>query len=256
MEHLFDSLNLPPLSEMVPGGNSLAFQARKGAEHDPPQPKADQQTPTSFFLANELDVERSISRESEANSTFGVRSLQDTGDDFGGIVSRTDPDGRNEAASRDSENTRRRSTLRPYSLQQDPPSLVFAASSPPRTADPSPQKPSRRSSPPSASESLTSLSQASHDLGSSLPSSPKSISNRSTRPSDEDSLGDGSQAILSSEDEAEAEAPPETSDSVPQLIMPSIKMPSRRPFTARGKDIGRLKILIAGDSGRPIHTAT
>ncbi|KAK6536950.1 hypothetical protein TWF281_001157 [Arthrobotrys megalospora] len=34
-----------------------------------------------------------------------------------------------------------------------------------------------------------------------------------------------------------------------QFIMPTIKMPSRRPFTARGKDIGRLKILVAGDSG-------
>ncbi|KAF3937206.1 Septin-4 [Dactylella cylindrospora] len=34
-----------------------------------------------------------------------------------------------------------------------------------------------------------------------------------------------------------------------QFIMPTIKMPSRRPFTTRGKDVGRLKILVAGDSG-------
>ncbi|RVD87734.1 uncharacterized protein DFL_001946 [Arthrobotrys flagrans] len=34
-----------------------------------------------------------------------------------------------------------------------------------------------------------------------------------------------------------------------QFIMPTIKMPSRRPFTSRGKEIGRLKILVAGDSG-------
>ncbi|KAK6355249.1 hypothetical protein TWF696_004364 [Orbilia brochopaga] len=34
-----------------------------------------------------------------------------------------------------------------------------------------------------------------------------------------------------------------------QFIMPTIKMPSRRPFTTRGKDLGRLKILVAGDSG-------
>lgn len=40
------------------------------------------------------------------------------------------------------------------------------------------------------------------------------------------------------------------SDSAPQLVMPSIKMPSRRPFTDEGKRIGRLKVLIAGDSGR------
>ncbi|KAB5570115.1 Septin-domain-containing protein [Coniochaeta sp. 2T2.1] len=39
------------------------------------------------------------------------------------------------------------------------------------------------------------------------------------------------------------------SGSAPQLIMPSIKMPSRRPFTETGKAMGRLKVLIAGDSG-------
>ncbi|KAA8895656.1 Septin-domain-containing protein [Sphaerosporella brunnea] len=35
----------------------------------------------------------------------------------------------------------------------------------------------------------------------------------------------------------------------PQLIMPQIVIPSRRPFTEKGKRIGRLKMLIAGDSG-------
>ncbi|KAK8058954.1 hypothetical protein PG994_009402 [Apiospora phragmitis] len=35
----------------------------------------------------------------------------------------------------------------------------------------------------------------------------------------------------------------------PQLVMPSIQMPSRRPFTEIGKSIGRLKVLVAGDSG-------
>ncbi|KAK4123647.1 hypothetical protein N657DRAFT_690358 [Parathielavia appendiculata] len=39
------------------------------------------------------------------------------------------------------------------------------------------------------------------------------------------------------------------SGSAPQLIMPSIKMPSRRPFTDVGKRMGRLKVLVAGDSG-------
>ncbi|KAI1820992.1 hypothetical protein F4861DRAFT_520834 [Xylaria intraflava] len=39
------------------------------------------------------------------------------------------------------------------------------------------------------------------------------------------------------------------SGSAPQLVMPSIKMPSRRPFTERGKNLGRLKLLLAGDSG-------
>ncbi|KAL8356508.1 hypothetical protein RB601_001688 [Gaeumannomyces tritici] len=41
----------------------------------------------------------------------------------------------------------------------------------------------------------------------------------------------------------------EDNGSSPQLVMPSIKMPSRRPFSPEGKAIGRLKILIAGESG-------
>jgi hypothetical protein len=40
--------------------------------------------------------------------------------------------------------------------------------------------------------------------------------------------------------------------SASQLVMPSIKMPSRRPFTEKGRNIGRLKVLIAGDSGEPL----
>lgn len=56
-----------------------------------------------------------------------------------------------------------------------------------------------------------------------------------------------SQAIASSGDEERDELV--ESGSAPQLVMPSIKMPSRRPFTERGKNMGRLKVLIAGDSG-------
>lgn len=39
------------------------------------------------------------------------------------------------------------------------------------------------------------------------------------------------------------------SGSAPQLVMPSIKMPSRRPFTETGKSLDRLRIMIAGRSG-------
>lgn len=64
----------------------------------------------------------------------------------------------------------------------------------------------------------------------------------------------GSQAVASSEeDDVEPQSQSSMQDSAPQLIMPSIKMPSRRPFTERGKALGRLKVLIAGDSGMPIQ---
>ncbi|ERF72223.1 hypothetical protein EPUS_02110 [Endocarpon pusillum Z07020] len=87
---------------------------------------------------------------------------------------------------------------------------------------------------------------------SSLPSSPKSTSTRSLRPSEVGSTAEetGSQAILSSGDEElEPEPSSQSAEGAPQLIMPSIKIPSRRPFTERGKRIGNFKILIAGGKG-------
>lgn len=60
-----------------------------------------------------------------------------------------------------------------------------------------------------------------------------------------------SQALSMSVDlEPEMPASMMDSGSAPQLIMPSIKMPSRRPFTEEGKRMGRLKVLVAGDSGK------
>lgn len=59
-------------------------------------------------------------------------------------------------------------------------------------------------------------------------------------------------AIGSDEDDQNAERLPADmadSGSAPQLVMPSIKMPSRRPFTETGKSLGRLRVLIAGKSG-------
>jgi septin family protein len=74
-------------------------------------------------------------------------------------------------------------------------------------------------------------------------------------------MKDGDCAVEDDEDEtpggeagteppgAESSSSMMDSGSAPQLIMPSIKMPSRRPFTEDGKRMGRLKVLIAGDSG-------
>ena len=80
----------------------------------------------------------------------------------------------------------------------------------------------------------------------------------SRRNSDAGSFMDdiASQAIISSGDE-DHDIGSELIDSgsAPQLVMPSIRMPSRRPFTERGKNMGRLKVLIAGDSGE-LHQAT
>ncbi|KAK4156053.1 hypothetical protein C8A00DRAFT_41430 [Chaetomidium leptoderma] len=78
-------------------------------------------------------------------------------------------------------------------------------------------------------------------------------------PSCPPSMRGGDMAVEDDEDEDEEEGQDGPGDasgssmmdsgSAPQLIMPSIKMPSRRPFTDEGKRMGRLKVLVAGDSG-------
>lgn len=198
-----------------------------------------------------------------SDSTYGVRSLQDSmyeappsdlslrhegENDDGGFVDDDEMNG-----------GRRRSTLKPTQLSRKILSEGVEQTSQMDTADSSPLRPGQqRSPPPSMSHSLTSLSLDSQAPLSSVPSSPKSTSNRSYRHSDEDSMDEGgSQAIISSEDDdVEPSREIEIEDSAPQLIMPSIKMPSRRPFTERGKNMGRLKMLIAGDSGAEHTTYT
>ncbi|KAL6715615.1 hypothetical protein ACLMJK_006576 [Lecanora helva] len=207
-------------------------------------------TPTSFRLTRDEDLESSSppsKPSSGSDSTFGVHSLPDTICDSQSSEKHEEQD----SGSKD-ETTyggRRRSTLRPM------PHLCTRESSPEsseeKAAVTDESSPSHHieqgPSLPSMSHSMTSLSLDSQAPLSSLPSTPKSTSNQSLRPSDEESMDEGaSQAIASSEDEVE---PQEVHDSAPQLIMPSIKMPSRRPFTEQGKAMGRFKVLIAGDSG-------
>lgn len=90
---------------------------------------------------------------------------------------------------------------------------------------------------------------------SALPGTPRSVSLRSFRLSDEEAaMSDAaSQAIASSEDEADDaehdDKEGKHEEATPQLVMPSITMPSRRPFTNRGKSLGKLKIMVAGRAG-------
>ena len=100
----------------------------------------------------------------------------------------------------------------------------------------------------------TSISRPFTPLSLGSPAPPSLIGSPSSRRHSEDGLysddDNASQAIMSSGDE-ERETALELMDSgsAPQLVMPSIKMPSRRPFTEKGKALGRFKVLVAGDSG-------
>lgn len=123
------------------------------------------------------------------------------------------------------------------------------------------------------SESATSLSHSFTPLrlspgpDSNLASTPCSDSVRSLRLSDEEGsvLDDNSSQAVHSSSEGEEEedgdeggklleaddarAGANPSNNVPQLVMPSIAMPTRRPFTERGKRMGKLKVLVAGPAG-------
>ena len=218
--------------------------------------------PTSFCMASEDELESSSLRASRpgSDSTFGVRSLQETIYEASSLTTTQDND---EDEDEDEDeglgngyDGRRRSTLRtrPKSPTRDS-SRGSIDQATINTGDSSPYNPSQADhSAPSMSQSFASLS--SQAPLSSMPSSPKSFSNHSFRPSDDDSMDEGgSQAIVSSEDDdVEPQSQSSIQDSSPQLIMPSIKMPSRRPFTDRGKSLGRLKVLIAGDTGMRIRT--
>jgi hypothetical protein len=190
--------------------------------------------PTTFFLARGADSLRSspdTDRRSES-SADASGSLQESLEEAGRRSKQITPRSQ-EPQHRPS--SRRRSTIKPSSAER-----LHRRSS---AVEPDPPPETDRASTPSPLPS--------HNV--SLPSSPKSISSRSLQKSDEDMNSDdaGSQAIASSEEEEEP-APPAIQDSQPELIMPSIKMPSRRPFTPRGKRLGRFKILVAGQKGETV----
>jgi hypothetical protein len=226
------------------GGSAVGPPPRKQSFTETNNNATSSNTPTTFFMASErmLDsTQTPIASISESN--FGVRSF---GEDH---VAEADSE-REEANS-----SRRRSTIKqtkPITREASMDSLglgSFAGS-----GDSSPTRLQQKlSTTEPISHPLTPLSFASPSLDLSEPSSPKSMSLRSFQHSDDDFLDDrSSQAVVSdSEDEGILDPMPQDSVTTPQFIMPSIMMPSRRPFTARGQELGKLKVLLAGASGMP-----
>ena len=104
------------------------------------------------------------------------------------------------------------------------------------------------------SQPLTPLKMSPQPVSATLPSTPRSGSPKSFRLSDEEaSLASetGSQAVQSAsgEEEEEEDDGVSKSEAMPQLVMPSIAMPTRRPFTEKGRRMGRLKVMVVGPRG-------
>lgn len=197
-------------------------------------------TPVSFFLARgqyfELEDEQPSPHRQRSPS---VQTLQDTIDEADTAL----PLSRKVSPSADHDGLdprRRRSTIKARSPQTSRGGSSHTFAPPLAREDPA-FLPSRSRSPLASQEP-------------SLPSSPDTRSSRSLPRSRASSGADdnSSQAIAFSEDDDPVACT--VQDSAPQLIMPSIKMPSRRPFTQRGKTMGRYKIMVAGAKSRFTYT--
>ena len=178
-------------------------------------------------------------REFPKGSTYGVESLETT------ISSLSqDSDDGEERVRRARKNWKKKLAISAGEISDDAPdSLSPSSNDMSRNVSPSHE---RRSSQVTLSRPFTPLSYTSPGPLSAL-SGPDSRRNSDAGSEMDDNA---SQAIMSSgEDERETTADLMESGSAPQLVMPSIRMPSRRPFTERGKYLGRLKVLIAGESG-------
>lgn len=183
--------------------------------------------PTTFFLASEADLDRRESVTLPSHDVSPVRTLKETLEEV-----ETTKSSSGKGPGRDGN--RRRSTIKPRSIEGLRNEALASQL--------------LQSQPPVRSTAATIRSSSQEP---SLPSSPKSLSSRSYSRSDGELTQDdsSSQAIASDEDEPIRDTDPALQDSAPQLIMPSIRMPSRRPFSDRGKQIGKFKILVAGTRG-------
>lgn len=194
-------------------------QPRKQSDHvHRPQVNAG---PSTFFLATESDLAR---RSQEPQSTSPGATFKETLD----ILN-------NESKIRHEprETSRRRSTIRPRSIEELRGEAIL-------------QHGSNRTSP-----SIFAMSSTTSQVPS-LPGSPKSVSSRSLPQSEEDTGHDdnSSQAVESEEEDNAGAIMNSMQDSAPQLIMPSINIPSRRPFTERGKQMSKFKIMVVGSKGK------
>lgn len=168
------------------------------------------------------------------DSVFGVQSLSEALDEAFGDQSHESHKDTAEASSRKEE---METTSTPLSHS--------AVLQPPRTPTNIPKHLHYQST--SVSQPLTPIQLASPavDWSSNMPSTPKSGSLGSLRLSDVDSQAD----IEESVDGATDTDRQRQTESAPQLVMPSLAMPDRRPFTERGKAMGRLKICVVGRKG-------
>lgn len=261
-----DSVPQRPRKPSWPDASGSA--SAEEAQHAPSA--AAPETFETFFLARDNDDDSMAVSQSDGtgepgepglkDSTYGVQSLQDTINESTvqpespqikiSDEAADDPDASTDQTLHRDHPALRRIAAEATAFQARQPDHPDASSQSPAATSISTTK-SRPQPDPPASLPITPLILGSPAEPVSLPSSPKSTSTRS-RPSEDVSLVDEASChAIPSDDDDQSAAQSLLQDSAPQLVMPSIKMPSRRPFTERGKAMGRLKMLVAGGSGMP-----
>ncbi|QDS72024.1 hypothetical protein FKW77_002117 [Venturia effusa] len=201
------------------------------------------------------------------DSVYGVQSMEEAlGEAFGDISTKSKDDRRSESSNGGLAALlglkRRKTATSAEAAEKGGHPEDARDTSPERSKHPSPHdtlhhfdRTGRSSRAPTISQPLSPLQLESPTPYSAVPSTPKSGSFRSLHLSDEDGgIEDGtSQAIASSEEEEDDEQDHGKADlaasRMPELVMPSLSMPARRPFTARGRQMGRLKVCVAGPAG-------
>jgi hypothetical protein len=206
--------------------------------------------PTDFFLASEAEVEKirdqaakdvaegyspAASMSRSKDSVYGVQSLEDAlGEAFGakpGSLGAGSTHGSNDPVVGEVHNNIDGADTPPVtsSLEHKARSVAITGVG------------QLHQHPVAVSQPLTPLQTASPapDWSSNMPSTPKSGSLGSLRLSDEDSQVEvddsGDEGVIRS--------------GTVELVMPSLAMPARRPFTERGRRMGKLKICVAGRQG-------
>ncbi|PSK51648.1 hypothetical protein B9Z65_2915 [Elsinoe australis] len=277
-----DSADIPPERQHLQGPS--AFKLYKESELPTRLDNEDQATSEDILEAPESAAEETDSPVM-ADSTFGVQSLSEAlenafpdapAEDNQSTQSSprfkalSDMSGTSSSPSPATSRKRKANPVHPKILAAGQ-RIISSESKPARpkstTSDAKPHSPAQAASTPiTFQERLRTMSNTSAHTPSSVLSitpnldpmvglPPGSGSPRSVRLSDDDAISfddSASQAILSSSgDEDEEELGLADTQTVPmsvgpQLVMPSVLLPARRPFTERGKQLGRMRILIAG----------
>ncbi|KAF2721818.1 hypothetical protein K431DRAFT_284501 [Polychaeton citri CBS 116435] len=252
--------------------DARTLKVKKSATlHSPPPSNPSPSQPTTFFLKRERELDQTPQGSEHgsimADSSFGVQSLEEmiaegSNAESADALSRTSSINTDSSVEAGMDASllagRKRKAGNPVHpkirtagqriLSHDTPSLQQSATGSPvslRSHDLGFQA-------SSSSQPLTPL-RLSPQPDSALPSTPRSASVRSLRLSDEEASvtsDPNSHAVQSSSSE-EYEPPPQqqSGGSMPQLVMPSLAMPARKPYTERGRRMGRLKVMVVGQKG-------